>query len=377
MAAMQAASAAAQLRGISRPAPVSRPSLAAPSVRMDIIGGLFTRANANPGITNPGGTTMIQGPPAGLPTSQSKFRYVFAPRRRYGIKRPVGLPDALNIVPGGVVSLRIPEYLDRRILRRADADLRSFSGFDTATSLEIPFGYTMLEAPRRTGTPGRVPDRSPDAFDLFFDLRPPPVKKAQRNAAAPVDWVQGVESVRQERVETLGKEAVWLFRRAMEASPEDRPKLLSEAVDALRRWRMLAPHDATPCLLLAHASMARSQALSAVLYLTDALRRDAKLFEKPPDMKPYFAKPEVLRDLLQTYLLGGVEGSDTAEWWALRAYCAWALGDRGRLREALDRMTDKPREILSQAAVRLYRNTLEASVARMAARDGAADRGAP
>lgn len=373
-AVLSVSGAAAQLAGVSRPARVSRPSAVAPSVRLDIIGGLFTRATANPSLTNPGGSTMIQGPPAGLPTSRNRFRYVFSPRRRYGIKPPAGLPPALRFVPTGMVTLKIPETLDSRLFRQADVELRSITGFDTATSLEIPFGFSMLEAPERTGVPGRVPDASQSAFDLFFDLRPAARNKPARPAAGPpVDWVHGVEQAHQARLDALGKQATWLFRQAMAASGDERPKLLSEAVDALRRWRELDAHNPTPCLLLAHAALARSQALSAVLYLTDALRRDARLFEQPPDLTDYFPKPQVLRELLQTYLLGGIEGPDTAEWWALRAYCAWMLDDRGRLREALDQMTDKPREILSQEAVRLYRNTLEASLARTAARTSPAD----
>ena len=367
---------AGQIGSVSRPARVSRPSMVAPSVRLGLIGGFFTRADATPGLLRSSAAARGGGV-AGLPVSQSRFRYSVG-RRRYGVKRPAGLPAALSFGQTGIVSLRIPEPLDRRIVRRADPELRSITGFNAATSFEIPFGLTMLAAPRVTGVPGRVPEPAPDAFSLFFDLRPPPKKPASRPAGAgPVDWVQGVENVRRQQLETLGKQAVWLFRQAMEAPDDERPKLLSEAVDALRRWRELDARNATPCLLLAHAALARSQALSAVLYLTDALRRDAKLFEKPPDLTSYFPKPQVLRELLQTYLLGGIEGPDTAEWWALRAYCAWMLEDRGRLREALDQMIDKPREILSQEAIRLYRNTLEASVARMAAAEREAERQNP
>ncbi len=363
----------------SRQVQFNRPSLFAPSVRLGLIGGVNTRGRFSPLWRTPGASPVgVRGVPGSVARAQSPFNYNFHGRQRFlfrssarfGVQPPRGLPDALRYTPGAVRTIRLGTLPDARIAATGEGDRRRASGYDLAVSRVLPFGETLLSTPPRLRT--LVPldtGTASDPFSQFFDLRPPAPKKpaTQPVQLRPLAWVDGMEREQAQRIEAVAQQALWHFKQAMATQAKNRPVLLTKAVQALRRWRDLDPRDATPCLLLVHVCLARSQPLTAVLNLADAIRREPKRFAKPPELARYFDDPQLLTDQLQSFLLGGVTGPDTAEWWLLRAYCAWMLDDLPRMRDALRNLTDKRREILSREALVLMRNTLEASVARMAA----------
>lgn len=245
-----------------------------------------------------------------------------------------------------------------------------------------------LQLPNRVvGTSVLGGTRQPvPAIDAYqFTPRPPttrfhdlmglkPTLPAPRTAQA-ISIPERMEDDLAERVERARERGLALFKQAtiepVEINPvtgmqhyPDCPECRNRLVQAARELRMVdtLDDDAVAFLLLAHIALEQERPMTAAAYLLRAWKSDPSLFRNDITIDAYFGDADdsdtqslFLEAQMRRYVqIGSVNpASPVAQ--VLEAYCAWRLGDRVRVREAVERADVLARQTPEKhAAVRAF-----------------------
>jgi hypothetical protein len=338
----------------STAARINRASSRAASARVGLVGGLNTGRYADPAALTNVAPSGFQT--AGRGATQPNF---FGGGWKMGRLPALAMPEALLL---GEVGSSAPGTVSpwARALRGAQAsDLAWASGLQTSFGLGVPLSGIGRTGIQLSGSPYFVPEATGTEFQLFFGLEPTEPAPTEELPVPEGGWIELLERENEEHLLRKEADALERFKLATQADVDQRRERLSEAQTALRAIRDLDREAYIPCLLLLHVALEKHQMLGASAYLTDAVRRHPAVFVERPDLASYFGDPELLDQTARDYL---TYESRTAEAFALRAYCAWVLNDRARVKDALGHMTadgvpaQNPDEIIA------IRNALAAAI---------------
>ena len=352
VAGLLATTVHAQTYSRSGEALLSRPTERSPS---QLIGGRYTTGSYR-SLQAPRRDVAVLGEnrfqfsrPQRNPRSQN-LRQVL-PVSQQGFFSPLG-------PPGG---LPLSTFADRT------GEIAMISGLAAATNLYrglpgyrggLPALDTFKYSPKLDQTP----------FERYFgltpvtreDALPPPavdttVMPAMYGAIEPTSYAAALESQIQRRVAAAAEAGLEAFRRgsreARDPTTGRHPSCATCEQDlyhALQRLTLVREMDRSNYvapLLMAHISLERERPTQAIVYLVNAFDRNRQLLaEGPGFLDAYFGDAEagggrsrVLQTQLRRYLRIGELNPGSADALALEAYCAWALGDRGRTRDACER----------------------------------------
>lgn len=155
----------------------------------------------------------------------------------------------------------------------------------------------------------------------------------------PTSLVHALQAQNDTRIQQMAREAEREFRHAtvFTNTPEELEQhraALTLASNRLRAIRELDPANGLAPLLLAHAALTQARPQQATLLLLEALERDPEALQQL-NPERHFGNPEFLDEQMRAWLrqLGSSETLQQSP--VLEAYCAWRLGDRARMQDAL------------------------------------------
>ncbi len=309
---------------------ISRPSTSGAS---NLIGGRYTRA---------GEVDLLRAPKrdVGL-LQQDRMSYFRAtsrsPRGRVVPSSQLGVFETLAPPRGNPLSLMLTR-------RESVAEITGLSG---AMDFRLPLpGRNEGELPAISAS-AYTPRPQTTQFQAYFGLRSttPPTSTATLTS-----YYGALNESTDARVRRIAAEGVALFRRGTVERPDpatrryptctDCADLLDQAVRKLRQARDLDSTADLPSILLLHAALEQDRPSLAIVYLTDAFRRNPEVFRNVPealdtcfgDSEGGQKRSEWLVAQMRRYTHHGDMNPKSVEAQLLQAYCAWRLGDLPRVR---------------------------------------------
>lgn len=368
----------AQTYSRSGEALLSRPAERAPS---QLVGGRYTT----------GSYRSLQAPRQDIALlGENRFQFT-RPERGQRNQR---LRQVLPVVQQGFYNpLSPPGGYSLSTFADRTGEIAMISGLEAATSLyrglpgysgNLPALDTFRYSPKLDQTP----------FERYFGLTPAPREDALRppavdttvmptmyGAIEPTSYAAALESQVQRRVAAAAEDGLAAFRQGSREVRDPGtgryPSCATCEQDlyrALQRLTVVREMDRTNYiapLLMAHISLERERPTQAIVYLVNAFDRNPQLLAEGPEfLNAYFGDAEegggrsrVLQTQLRRYLRIGELNPGSADALALEAYCAWALGDRGRTRDACERFTSRaPSDLKVNPGLFAFIEAIEATV---------------
>ncbi len=314
--------------------PLNRPSQDSPSIRLDLIGGRYTRESQ----VEMGGVKDV---------SDLNRRWGIPTAGRSPVSdAPVLAPMRLGMIPAPYRrSLLLAGSL-------AEWQMEEASGFAWATALETPLaGWNVdSEAPIT-----RLPrmEQPADRTDLqrFFDLKPAPPPVNNSAAVSKYRLSTAVEERTQERLARDLQLGFQLFADATGTTDEaERNEKLQRSMWLLGKVRDMKSDAYLPCLLMCHGMIHRGQHQEAILNLINAARRNPSAFGDLPQLARFFGDFDektgrsAFLDAQARSLAAVVSaGTATVDGAVFEAYCARLLGDNRRAALALTKAEESLR----------------------------------
>ena len=335
-----------QLQGL-----VSRPSVKAASVRLGVIGGRYTRQS------------RVRGLAAGLVGSrQSRLAGGFGSTNFFGAARgfaklpPAPVPQAFM---ARAVGIRVPppSVPSWALGRSSNAALAVASRLTQSQRLDAPlYGFAPREVDI-TGLPYYAPAPPADSFHAFFGLAPRSPQRVKPTAAQMFDPIKALEQDNTRYIDERLKSALTLLAQATRPDAKNREQLLNQTQQSLVAVVRLRPDSHEAQLLLVNVALMRQHTLQALCYLKQLVANRPTIFVEKPDIARCFGdyapadttttggagdarrgRSRQFETLMRENLRIGDDSPSMPQMYAIQAYCAWALNDRARLRQALQRI---------------------------------------
>lgn len=326
----------AQLRGSS----ISRPS-EGPSSRVGLLGGLFSSRDVNDiGARDIGTVPQSLG---GIPSFRDRT-----------ISGGVGRQNFANPMFGTATRLprsRTPRPTFLGDTGRANAnELMYVTEYGQSMDFQNPFGGF---GPYRTDIIPEmayfVPPPSTDRYAAYFNLVPPADATVATPPPAVGDGLPGqisqdtsfstfMEAEQERTLDVMAERAKLAYQFGTTPTRQDRASQLARAVGLLTNLRNLDRKSYLPSMLLIHASMERGEAESMLFNIFTLVDRYPDVFRQPPNIQQYFGDPAVYEAQVRRHLRFGDSGSATLRGYVVQAYASWALQDKPRVREALNKI---------------------------------------
>jgi opacity protein-like surface antigen len=351
-----AASAAAHAQ--AQRAATNRPSERSPSSLLGRLGGDFT--NSTTRVSNLGGDRRdFSGSGLGLSYGGGLGLGRGMDDRRASIQGAwASSTRGLGVSFGDSRRQPIPEAFRRA----SSGELAAVAYLDVALSMETPllgWGFDRVNMPNSPYFGSR---NELSTFQQTFGLTPATPVPAERPTTGPppprvtLGGLVGVAN--DQRLSEMQARGIEAFREGTTPGP-DRESRLARAQSLLQTVRDLDSKSALAPLLLAHIAAERNHTDSAVLHLIEALNRDPQVIAKRAAAS-YFGDAATLeRQMRALQRLG--DQRDSLPTYLFQAYCAYMLGDVGRMNEALERADKLARDIGLSERGRLARFALGAA----------------
>lgn len=257
--------------------------------------------------------------------------------------RVFGLPDSAGVPPnygeGKIGRFGSPQLRYRPLVQNAANPeiLKSVTGFDDALS-----EYTPLLGWRnpRIEPPPEVYFAQPygdSSFHKFFELQPaaeplPPPTGKQLPSVATL-----MQNENEAHLKQLEGQAILVFKQGMTRTTENRLDRLAQALNMLTSVTRLKKDSSIAPLLAVHAALAKDKSDLAIRMLYQAVDRNPNVLTEHKNIVEYYGDKQLLDELMQEYQRIG-DQSGSPDGFAIQAYVAWVMGDRGRAEQALSRM---------------------------------------
>jgi hypothetical protein len=316
---------------VGRGPQLRRPSSQAPSELIGRVGGAYTRDTAGAA-----GPLQIATPSQALGLrSRARFGGADYPT-------PVRLGPVMDAYGGSY----LPLLGTPRI-----SDIAGASAFSFVTRLDTPLeGWGPVNVSELPSSPLTAATPKESRFGELLGLAAPVAKEVEPRSSDTL-WT-GVEERTKTYISDTEAQGYALFRAATAPGlePEERHNKLDEAMTVLSSVRHLDREAYMPCLVTVHAAIERGQVFTALNNLIEVARRHPEAFRDGPSPARYFSDyrgdtgrstsfDSQMRSFLQTK-----PATPTAGDCALEAYCALALGQQARARQALERATQLSHE---------------------------------
>lgn len=317
------------------------PSISGPSARVGQIGGYNTRENASSlGLPNAGlSYNYGNASQYGMGAAMSAYSRNLQLGRSNNIFNPTGnvfgLPDGAGL-PADIGRGATGRYISPQLRPRGNAvsnaadpnPLQYITGFTDALSQNTPlFGW---KPDRIEPTPQAYfgPEYGDSAFNQFFKLKPAEESVPPPTGVTTPNIADMVKSEIDDELVQMESRALVVFKAGTLPTTEERTAQLSRAQTMLESVSRMKRDSAIAPILAAHAALMKDEIFRASRMLYLAAERDPAILSRQ-DLGNYFGDQKLMIESLQNQLhVGDISGD--ADALAVQAYCAWALGDRGR-----------------------------------------------